>query len=187
MARFNVLRRCHWMIGCDWHIPHPPPIGMPLWPPSPYFVFNVMSNMLGIELTVLYTPNVLADAGQSNMCRGTDIGMLTPHIGIPSLTIFIEMLFSGSKSHFGPMSVAVPNQHGGEGNPAAALGVFVNPNLNCGFPIPTPLGFVIATNTTNVGMTFGDIMAGLYSMVVDFVFQTAINMFSYFCVGRFFK
>jgi hypothetical protein len=183
----NILRRWHPMVGCDWHIPHPPPVGIPVWPPSPYLVFNQMTNMLGIELTVLYSPTVLADAMQSNMCRGSDIGMLTPHVGVPSITIAIEMLFGGSKSHFGPMSVSVPDQYGGTQSPAAALMFVVNPNLNCGFPIPTPLGFVIATNTTVTGLTLGDVLAGLYGMAMDFAFQTLINLASHYGLGALFR
>jgi hypothetical protein len=181
MAMFNVLRWFHPMVGCDWHIPVVPPTG-PLPFPSPYLVFQIMGNPA--SLTKLYTTSVFADSTQSAMCKGSDIGMLIPHIGTFSITIAIEILFSGSKCHFGPSAIVVPDQYGAEQNPAAAVGVVVNPNLNCGFPVPTPLDVVAAFNTTQVGMTFGDIMGGLYSMVVDFAFQTLINLLAYKYLGK---
>jgi hypothetical protein len=180
MAVFNVLRWHHPMVGVDWHIPVLP-IG-PLPFPSPYFVVQIMGNWV-VQLSTLYTPSVYADATQSAMCKGTDIGSLIPHVGTPSIIIFIEILFSSSKSHFGPSAVVVSDQYGAAKNPAAAVGVVVNPNLNCGFPVPTPLDVVIATNTTQVAMTWGDIIGGLYSMVVDAVFQTIINLISFKVLG----
>jgi hypothetical protein len=181
MAMFNVLRWFHPMVGCDWHIPVVPPTG-PLPFPSPYLVFQIMGNP--VSLTKLYTTSVFADSTQSAMCKGSDIGMLIPHIGTFSITIAIEILFSGSKCHFGPSAIVVADQYGAAQNPAAAVGVVVNPNLNCGFPIPTPLDVVAAFNTTQVGMTLGDIMGGLYSMLVDFAFQTIINLLAYKYLGK---
>lgn len=180
----TILRRWHLMIGVDFHMPHPPPTGIP-WPPSPYFVASAMSNSFGPETFVLYSPTVYADSGQSNMLRGSDIGPMIPHAGIPSLTIFIEMMLSSSKCHFGPSSVIVSDQHGGTGNPAAALAFNININLNCGFPIPTP-GLVLAPNTTVVTLTLGDVVAGMYLMVLDFGLQSLVNMFSHFCLGPLF-
>jgi hypothetical protein len=100
---------------------------------------------------------------------------LIPHIGPPRITILLEILLSGSESHFGPISAQVSDQYGAAGNPAAALGIIVNPNLNCGFPLPTPFGFVIAPTTHFVGMTLGDLVAGMLSMAFDFLVQAALN------------
>ncbi|EDM77496.1 hypothetical protein PPSIR1_24969 [Plesiocystis pacifica SIR-1] len=179
MAMFNVLRWYHPMIGCDWHIPVLPPGPLPA--PSPYFVFHIMGNPL--SLTKLYTTSVFADSTQQAMVKGSDIGMLIPHIGTFSVTIFVEMLFSGSKCHFGPAAIQVTDQNGGSGNPAAAIAVVANINLNCGFPVPTPLDAVLAFNTTAVGMTWADFLAGLYSMVLDFALQAALNWIGYKYMG----
>jgi hypothetical protein len=71
--------------------------------------------------------------------------------------------------------VQVADQYGAAGNPAAALAIVVNPNLNCGFPLPTPFGFVIAPTTHFVGMTLGDFVAGALSMAFDFLIQALLN------------
>lgn len=180
MAMFNVLRWYHPMVGCDWHIPVVPPTG-PLPFPSPYVVVHIMGNP--ISLTKLYTTTVFADSTQEAMVKGTDIGLLIPHIGTFSVTIMVEMIFGGSKSHFGPAAIEVKDQYGAPGNPAAACLVLANVNLNCGFPIPTPLDAVFAFNTTAVEMTWADILAGLYSMLVDFVLQAALNWIGYKYMG----
>ena len=161
---FAALRKCHPMIGCDWHIPTVPP-GVVLPAPTPYGVVNIMGNLLGIELTTLYTPTVYGGGMQAKMCKGSDIGSMIPHIGTLSLTIIIEILFSGSKCHFGPSNIFVKDQHGADQNPAAAVLVYANVNLNCGFPVPTPLDVVIAPNTAVLPMTWGDILGGLFSMI----------------------
>ncbi len=104
-----------------------------------------------------------------------------------SLTIAIEIVFSGSKCHFGPSNVQVADQHGAPQNPAAAVLVYANPNLNCGFPAPTPLDLVIAPNTATLSMTWGDILAGIMTMAIDIVLQTAINLICYFGTGKLFN
>src|SRR5690606_20010706 len=134
-----------------------------------------------------HTTTVFADSIQNAMCKGSDIGTMIPHIGTFSLTIAIEILFSGSKCHFGPSAITVVDQYGTEQNPAAAVAVVANVNLNCGFPVPTPLDVVAAFNTTAVGMTVGDILGGVYSMVTDAAFQTIINLLSFKFLGNFMK
>lgn len=176
---FNVLRWFHPMVGVDWHIPVLPP--GPLPSPTPYFVFQIMGNP--ISLTKLHTTTVFADSTQQAMVKGTDIGLMIPHIGTFSIIIAIEMVMAGSKSHFGPSAITVKDQTGADGNPAAACGVVVNMNLNCGFPFPTPLGVVIAFNTNAVGMTWGDILGGLFSMAMDWCFQTLINIICFKYLG----
>lgn len=180
---FNaVLRWFHPMVGCDFHIPHPPPLGNPLPAPGPYAVFQIMGNP--VSLTKLHTTTIFANQLQNAMCRGSDIGSLIPHIGTPSIIIAIEIAFSGSKCHFGPLSTVVRDQYGAQQNPAAAVLGTTNVNLNCGFPAPTPFGFVFTFNTVVVEMTMGDIWAGWYSMCCDIIFQTIINLLSYFALSR---
>jgi hypothetical protein len=176
---FNILRWFHPMIGVDWHIPVLPPGPLPA--PTPYLVCQIMGNP--VSLTKLHTTSVFSDSIQNSMVKGTDIGMLTPHIGTFSLIIAIEMICAGSKSHFGPSAINVTDQTGAPGNPAAACLVVANLNLNCGFPVPTPLGVVVTFNTAAVGMTWGDIIGGIFSMALDWVFQTIINLLCFKYLG----
>lgn len=169
---FGVLKAWHPMVGVDFHIPWPPGSPVPAPARAPYFAAFIM---IGTTLTSRWTPRHNTHALASSMVRGTDIGPLIIHVGVPSITLPLEILLSGSKSHFGPTSITVSDQKGGTGNPAAALGVFVNLNLNCGFPIPTPFGLVIAPTTHMVGMTLGDLIAGLLFMTWDFLIQAALN------------
>jgi hypothetical protein len=110
------------------------------------------------------------------MLRGTDIGPMIPHIGPPSTTLPIEIMLSGSKSHFGPTAHVIGDQYGGSGPIGAALLVTVNPNLNCGVPVPTPTGFVLALTTHVTGMTLGDLYSGFAMMVWDFSIQSLLNL-----------
>lgn len=174
---YTALREYHLMVGLDVHFPVIPP---GLWP---YLVANNMNNTLKIHLTTLYTPSVWADSLQQMMCKGSDIGMLIPHLGPMSAVIVIEVLLSGSKCYFGPSNVLVRDQHGGVQNPAAAVLGKVNVNLNCGFPVPLMSNVVLAPNTATLRMTAGDIAGGLYVMLVDQIFQTTINLFAYFVIG----
>jgi hypothetical protein len=169
---FAVLKAWHPMIGRDFHIPWPPGSPSPLPSPAPYTTFSVM---YGTGVTCRYTKTMFTSEWAPAMVRGTDIGPLIPHIGPPSITILLEILLSGSKSHFGPIGTQVSDQYGAAGNPAAALGIVINPNLNCGFPLPTPTGIVIAPTTHFVGMTLGDLVAGLLSMAFDFLIQALLN------------
>ena len=50
-----------------------------------------------------------------------------------------------------------------------------NPNLNCGYPLPTPTGGVIALTTHEVQMTWGDIVSGALQMGFDFLIMWAMN------------
>lgn len=169
---FGVLKAWHPMIGVDFHIPWPPGSPAPAPARAPYFAAYVM---IGTTLTSRFTPRHDTHALAWSMVRGTDIGPLIVHIGVPSITIPLEYLLSASKSHFGPTSITVTDQKGAAGNPAAALLVYANPNLNCGFPLPTPFGIVIAPTTHMVGMTWGDVIAGLLFMAWDFLIQAALN------------
>ncbi len=181
MAMHNILLQSHVMVGCDFHIPYPPPVGTPLPFPSPYVTIQIMGNP--VSLTKLHTTTV-DDWYNKQMCKGSDIGFFIPHVGTPSIIIVIEMAFSGSKCHFGPHSVQVRDQYGATQNPACALAWVANPNLNCGFPVPTPTGVVFAFNTVAEELTAGDIWGGLYGMISDIVIQTIINLVSFIFVGR---
>jgi hypothetical protein len=171
-ALFLVLRAWHPMIGRDMHIPWPPGSPAPAPAPVPYLTTMVM---MGTGITSKYTTDTFADGLTPVMCKGTDIGPLIPHIGPPSTTLPIEILTSGSKSHFGPSYYTVKDQTGADNHPAVALLMSVNPNLNCGTPMPLPMGMVLALTTHALGMSWGDIAAGLYNMAVDFCLQTVLQ------------
>jgi hypothetical protein len=131
--------------------------------------------MMGLGITSKYTTSVFSDSIIPVMCKGTDIGPMIPHIGVPSTTLMIEIATSGSKSHFGPSYYHVKDQTDAPGNPAVALLMSVNPNLNCGYPFPTPSGMVMALTTQALGMTWGDIVGGLYQMALDFALQAILQ------------
>ena len=161
-----VLHARHPMAGVDMHIPWP--VGAPAPAPSavPYFTF---ATLLGTEVTCLHAVTVFTER-QPVMLRGTDIGPLSSHVGQPSLTLPLEIVTSGSKTHFGSSSIRLRDQHGGAGNAAGALLGVAGLNLNCGTPSPT-LGSVIALTTVQMGMRLGDVMVGLAGMATDIMLQ----------------
>ncbi len=173
MAPHAVLKNWHPMIGLDFHICVPPPVGPPI-PWTPYVTGMVLNGTAGFVLTVKYCPTHFSAGWGLTMARGTDIGPMIPHLGPPSVPMAIEFLFSASKSHFGPRSYVEKDNKGDNNHVAAALVENINPNLNCGTPCPTPTGLVIAMNTHGVGMTWGDIIAGAAQMAIDAAVQTAL-------------
>jgi len=169
-----VLKAWHVMVGRDLHIPWPPGSPAPAPAPVPYVTTMTMYGIAG-PITTRFTTTVYTDGLAPAMIRGTDIGPLIPHVGPPSTTLPLEMLASGSKSYFGASSVQVKDQWGSPGNLACALLGFTNPNLNCGTPIPTPFGLVIAPTTHLETLTLGDVVAGVYMMAWDFAVQALLN------------
>lgn len=164
-----VLKHWHPMVGVDYHIPWPPGSPSPAPSPAPYQTGFIL---LGLAPTVFSKPifSHMTDGFAITLEKGTDIGSLIPHVGVPSLTLPVEMLVSASKSHFGASRYQAENKIMG-----CALLVSVNPNLNCGIPWPTPTGFVVAITTHIVEMSLGDVLAGLAAMAVDMLMQRALN------------
>lgn len=162
-----VMKHWHPMIGRDLHIPWVPGTPAPAPAPVPYITFSLL---FGFGVVASYAKTHHSMGWGFTMQKGTDIGFLIPHFGPPSLLTPLDVIFSASKSYFGPAAIQA------EGKPiAAALLIVVNPNLNCGTPIPVPFGAVLAINTHFVGMTLGDIIHGLLSGAIDFVIQWAIG------------
>lgn len=177
MPGFNaVMKAWHVMSGKDMHIPWPPGSPAPAPAPAPYQTTALMIGMVP-GLTSRFCPSVYTDGHAYSMVRGTDIGPMIPHVGPPSATLMVEMLASGSKSHFGASSVQVKDQFGSTGNVACALFFLVNPNLNCGTPAPTPTGLVFAANTHFETLTLGDVLAGAYLMAFDYMAQRVLMAF----------
>jgi hypothetical protein len=125
------------------------------------------------------TEKQMTDCFSMTMLKGTDIGPLIPHIGPPSVTLPVEMLFSSSKSHFSSSRYQAAGQQ-----VSCALLVYVNPNLNCGTPCPTPTGMVAAITTHMVDMTWGDVFAGLLAMAADALIQFLLNKLGSFLGGK---
>lgn len=164
--KHGVLKNVHPMLGCDWHIPWVPGTPAPAPAAVPYFVMSVMG---GTMVTSKMTSTTFTDFFGLTMLSGTDIGPLLPHMGPPSLTLPFELIGSSSKSHFCVANVQADN------SPIVVSLLFVvNPNLNCGMPIPTPTGVVLALTTHRVDMSWADITAGLATMCADFLLQAAL-------------
>jgi hypothetical protein len=89
--------------------------------------------MMGTGLTAKYATTHVQQGFGTTMQVPTDVGPMIPHIGPPSQTLPIDIAFSSSKSYFGPTSTETQNER-----IAAALAGHMNPNLDCGLPIPTP-------------------------------------------------
>ncbi len=165
--KHGVLKNIHPMIGLDFHIPWVPGTPAPAPSPVPYNTFALMSGLL---ITSKYTVTTFTEYFGATMLQGTDIGPGIPHLGPPSLTLPFDLLGSSSKSYFAVSKVKA------EGKPVvASLDIVMNPNLNCGTPMPSPLGIVLAMTTHRVDMSWADIMGGLATMACDFAIQTALN------------
>lgn len=176
MAGVNaVLRAWHVMLGRDMHIPWPPGSPAPAPAPVPYVTTAPMMGILPM-VTSKMTATAFADSMAPIMVRGTDIGPMIPHSGPPSTTLPIEMVTSGSKSHFGVTKWKVKDQTGAPGCVAVGLLGMTNLNLNCGTPAPTPFGLVIAPTTHLAAMTLGDLVSGLYMMAWDYMAQRIMYM-----------
>jgi hypothetical protein len=164
MLKCAVMKHLDIMIGIDLHICWPPGSPLPLPNPMPYLV---VMPMCGTFLTAVMAPTALT-LSQMTMKRGTDIGPLIPHIGPPSKLTPMDILLSGSASHFGPSAVVV------EGAPvAAALLYLINPNLNCNSSCPLPTGLVLCFTTHYVGMTLFDVMFGVFTSVLTIAIDVA--------------
>lgn len=166
----NVLKRYpHTMVGVDFHLDI-----MPAVPPVPNPVHcHLVAHVLQGWWTATWADNVQAEKVEI-IQMGSDIANGIPHIPMPPSHFLLALLYtaaSGSKSHFGPASVQTA-----KGPIGAALLVVVNPNLNCGSPCPTMSGFVIAPNTVMAGMTFGDILGGIFAIYVDMILATILNV-----------
>jgi hypothetical protein len=162
-----VLKNFHPMIGRDLHIPWPPGSPSPAPSPVPYVTTSIM---MGIGATCNKAEDVLSQYYGLTMLKVTDIGPLIPHIGAPSVLLAVEIPMSSSKSYFGC------GKYVSKGQPVAvALLGQTNLNLNCGTPVPTPFGQVIALTTHYMDMSLGDILSGVLQMGFDFVLAWALN------------
>jgi hypothetical protein len=167
---FMIMTHLHPMVGMDYHIPWPPGSPAPAPAPVPYSTFHILGNPIGWAAGQAKVDTTDWSNFGFSMQKGTDIGMVIPHVGAPSITLPLEIALASSKSFWGSMQKQISGQP-----VACALLVSVNPNLNCGLPAPTPTGFVMAINTHMVDMTWGEILGGLVNMVLTGVIQFALN------------
>jgi hypothetical protein len=166
-----VLIEYHPMLGVDLHEDVVPPL--PPAPPTPVpFAPHLTTALLNWVVPAATADTVHATPAHGRvMKRGTDIQNFIPHIPLTPAAMLALLLtsFSGSKSYFGPASVLVKKSP-----VAVALALVVNYNLNCG-DIPTVSGIVMAPNTVVAGMTWGDLLGGLFAMYIDAAMQAALN------------
>ena len=151
----SILTNIHPMIGVDIHMGTPGPPAPPVT--MPHFVAQVLG---GLNTTAKLVPTVHSH-NFIVLNQGTDIGPGIGHVA-PNILIPIYILTSKSSSNFGSFTVL------SGGNPtAAAIGVYVNMNLNCGQPVSTPTGIVVAPGCNMVGITFAEFLAGMVTIAVN--------------------
>lgn len=167
MLKHAVLKNWHPMVGADRHVPWPP--GSPAPAPAPVF-YVAFSVMWGLSVVASYAKDVSSNYHGLTMLKVTDIGPMIPHVGPPSVLMALEIPLSSSKSYFGS------SRYVSQGKPiAVALLLALNPNLNCGTPLPTPTGCAIGLTTHWVDMSWGDILSGLLQMCCDIAIMWALS------------
>ncbi len=167
--KHGVLKNIHPEIGLCFHIPWVPGTPAPAPSPVPYGTFTMLSGTIPF-LTSKMALRTHTEYFGATMLQGTDAGPFIAHFGPPTLTMPFDLLGSSSKSYFAVAKVTA------EGKPVVAGLLFVTDiSLNCGTPIPCPMGRVLALTTHRVDMTWADIMGGLATMACDFYIQAALN------------
>lgn len=169
-----ILKHWHPMLGWDFHIPWIP--GTPTPAPVPV-LYKTCATLAWVAaaaglsgVTKMATSHSSQGLGYT-MLQDTDIGMMIPHLGPPSLLTPLDILFSASKSYF------FTSQYQAEGaNVAVALAIIVNPNLNCGTPMPTPTGLVLALNTHFASMSWAEFLAAMNRMALEALVQLVLNI-----------
>jgi len=159
-----VIANYHPMLGVDFQDGFPALIPIPLIPKAPHVVFAMVRFGPWWMAGAVENADIQMPPGNA-MAKIFDIGMFIPHLTFPALNHFVYMLIytlcSTSQGHFGVSSVLTP-----KGPIAVALMLFVNPQLHCDAPLPLPTGVVLAPNTVVAGLTIGDFLAGIFSMVL---------------------
>ena len=161
----------HFFVGYGSHWTIVPPA-----PPPPVLTPHVSTDTLfGLSIKCDYAPTDLAIGGLPLVARGSDSGFVVPHYAVNSL-LPIVIAFGGSKVMFGSSKVKIAAKSG-----AKDCGCCVPPcvplsiNLACNDPCSYPSDFVVAPNTVEVGMSFGDILGGVISTAVDIGFSWLVG------------
>ncbi|MCK6588390.1 MAG: hypothetical protein HUU21_36065 [Polyangiaceae bacterium] len=166
-----VITRYHVMAGVDRHtswVQQPIPPWLPI---GPHFV-GAMCQFGPWWMAKPNRSTTIDTVIGAPMSRGFEIGMFIPHLGVNSIFLLaIYLLTSSSQAHFGVSSVLIEVDGSGSGPVAVALFLFANPQLNCDdfsfYPGPLPTGLLLAPNTIVAGLTIGDLIAGIYSMILS--------------------
>jgi hypothetical protein len=158
------------MVGLDLHTGFPAIIPVPFEPFAPHLVVAGVRCFIWQGASSKENTDIQMPPGDA-MAKIFDIGPLIPHVTLPALDNpvwwVIYSLTSSSQGHFGVASVQTP-----QGPIAVALFLVANPQLDCAsitqnaLPLGLPTGIVIAPNTVVAGLTLGDLIAGILSMVL---------------------
>lgn len=184
MYACNVLKYTDPMLSLDIHQCIIPPSPAPFPLPYGHISFLGHGELIAAKAKFSGSAETMAKGPVKTlnlqpMLQGTCCGYFDVHIGNLANVLYPVMLaFSSSKSLFVSGSVQI------NGSPtAAAVLVFMNINLNCNFPVSLPNGVVYAFSTVQVGMSVGDVVAGVISGLVQMAIDYAVGKFINYASG----
>jgi hypothetical protein len=183
MIACNVLKFTDPMVSLDIHQCIIPPSPTPF--PLPYGHISFLGHgLLSQKAKYSGSAETLAKGPVTTlniqpMLQGTCCGFFDVHLGNLANVLYpIMVVFSSSKSLFVSGSVQI------NGSPtAAAVLVIMNTNLNCNFPVSLPNGVVYAFSTVQVGLSIGDILAGVISGALQMIVDAVVGKFVSFASG----
>lgn len=173
MTMHNAHMIAHFFVGYGGHNGLVPPSVVPVLQ-----VHISTSTLLGLGLKAKYSPTVLGQLGIPLVARGNDSGFMISHFGIPAndTLVPVTMALAGSKVVFGSSKTLIWVD-----NKAEQCGCCLPPflplsqNQACNDPCSYPGDYVIAPNNVEVGMTLGDIIAGLITAALDTAFSKLVS------------
>ncbi len=164
MTMHNAHMLLQGFIGYGTHFAILPPV-----PPPSLIPHISASSLAGLLTKAKYSTTELGMGGIPLVARGSDSGLVVPHISIPPTNTLlpVHIAFGSSKVMFGSSKVKI--NAGGAQDCGCCLPPFIpfSQNLACNNPCNYPSDYVIAPNTVEVGMTLGDFVGGFISMAVD--------------------
>ena len=157
----------HGYIGIGSHKALFPPSVVPAMAPH-----IAVDTLLGLTLKAKYSKTVFGPFGIQFIGKGNNSGYVVPHFSIPPPNVLLVAIipFGGSKPMFSASTVNIDVD--GTATPMACACFPVVPlslNQACNDPCNYPSDIVISPNNVMVGMTLGDILAGLIGTAVDCV------------------
>lgn len=165
MTWHNAHLIAHGFIGAGSHKALIPPAVVPV------ITFHIsFSTLIGLTIKAEFSTTELGPGNIPLVARGNDAGYCVPHVSIPinNVLLPVTIALGGSKVLFGSSKVLInvkgaPKQCGCCAIPVVPLSL----NMACNDPCNYPGDLVIAPNTVEVGMTNGDIWAGIHSGILD--------------------
>lgn len=165
MSWHNAHLIAHVFIGAGSHKALIPPAVVPV------ITFHIsFFTLIGLTIKAEYSNTELGPGGIPLVARGNDAGYVVPHVSIPinNVLLPVTIALGGSKVLFGSSKVLInvkgsPKQCGCCTFPIVPISL----NMACNDPLNYPGDIVIAPNTVEVGMTAGDIWAGVISGALD--------------------